>query len=84
MSIAILSFASFCKEHPDKAFMIFERKDEPGVVHIWLDEEEKKKYREFLSRHGYERQESLFVSFLAKNVLFREMEKYDLAHGIKK
>jgi hypothetical protein len=34
VSIAILSFDSFCKEHPDEAARIFERKDDPQAPKI--------------------------------------------------
>jgi hypothetical protein len=76
VSIALISFGSFCKEHPSEAARIFEReKDDPNMLKIWLKEGEKKKYREFIFRHGYEEQESIFVKY----VLFKSIQEYDLA-----
>jgi hypothetical protein len=73
--MAILSFGSFCKEHPDVAARIFEREDDSDIVKIRLKWGEKKKYREFLFRHGYEGYETTF----AKDALFRAMQAYDLS-----
>jgi hypothetical protein len=73
--VSIITFGTFCMDFPDDAAKIFGRKDDSGTVKIRLKGAEKKKYREFLFRHGYEGHESTF----AKDALFRAMQEHDLS-----